>query len=213
MERESFEDERVAEFMNKHFVNIKVDREERPDVDQIYMDAVQTITGSGGWPLNCFLLPDGRPFYGGTYFPPRDAYNRPSWLAVLHNIARAFSQKRETVKEQAEKLLEYIKNSDQTFLAAENLGLTVENVFTENLAQEIYHGLRRRFDTVEGGFGGAPKFPSTMGLRYIMNYHYHTKNPEALAHLEQNDNGRDLRPARWRILSICYRWRMACASF
>ncbi|MDF1864761.1 MAG: thioredoxin domain-containing protein, partial [Saprospiraceae bacterium] len=79
MERESFENKEVAAFMNEHFVNIKVDREERPDVDQIYMEACQIISGSGGWPLNCFLLPDGRPFYAGTYFPPEGKYNRPSW--------------------------------------------------------------------------------------------------------------------------------------
>ena len=90
MERESFEDEDTRAIMNKHFVNIKVDREERPDLDHIYMDAVQTITGSGGWPLNVFLTPDGKPFYGGTYFPPRPMYNRPSWKEVLAKYFESF---------------------------------------------------------------------------------------------------------------------------
>ncbi len=184
MERESFEDERIAQYMNENFVNIKVDREERPDVDQIYMAAVQAITGGGGWPLHCFLLPDGRPFYGGTYYPPKDAYNRPSWFAVLKNIAHTFSQKRETVESQAEKLMEYIKSSDQAFTKEEDLGLSVETIFSKDFAQGIFDSLRRRFDKVEGGFGSAPKFPSTMGLRYLMNYHYHTKNKAALEHLE-----------------------------
>src|SRR5690606_31380928 len=87
MERESFEDPEVSKFMNENFINIKVDREERPDVDQIYMDACQIINGSGGWPLNCFLTPEKLPFYAGTYFPPKPAYNRPSWLQVLQNIS------------------------------------------------------------------------------------------------------------------------------
>ena len=90
MERESFENETVAAYMNANFVNIKIDREERPDIDQIYMDAVTALTGHGGWPLNCFLLPNGKPFYGGTYFPPQPAHNRPSWIDVLQAIKKAF---------------------------------------------------------------------------------------------------------------------------
>jgi uncharacterized protein YyaL (SSP411 family) len=90
MERESFEDEAIAAIMNAHFINIKVDREERPDIDAIYMEAVQIMTGSGGWPLNCFLLPDGRPFFGGTYFPNIESHNRPSWKQVLQNISQTY---------------------------------------------------------------------------------------------------------------------------
>ena len=89
MERESFEDEATAEIMNRHFINIKIDREERPDLDNIYMDAVQAMTGSGGWPLNVFLTPGGKPFFGGTYFPPQRAYNRPSWKEVLTGISKS----------------------------------------------------------------------------------------------------------------------------
>jgi len=110
MERESFEDPDVAAFMNEHFINIKVDREERPDVDQIYMEACQAINQSGGWPLNCFLLPDGRPFYASTYFPPQPAYRRPSWRQVLENIAKAFRERRTVVEEQADQLTRPIKH-------------------------------------------------------------------------------------------------------
>src|SRR6478752_4694229 len=97
MERESFEDEETARLMNEHFINIKIDREERPDIDHIYMDAVQAMTGSGGWPLNVFLSPDRRPFYGGTYFPPQKAFNRPSWKDILFFISDAYKNKKEEV--------------------------------------------------------------------------------------------------------------------
>src|SRR5689334_19556331 len=112
MERESFENEEVAAIMNRHFVNIKVDREERPDVDHIYMDAVQAITGSGGWPLNMFLLPDKRPFYGGTYFPPVRAFNRASWREVLLSIADVYASKKDEIEGQAENLTAHLRVSN-----------------------------------------------------------------------------------------------------
>lgn len=112
MERESFENEETAALMNEHFVNIKVDREERPDVDHIYMDAVQAISGSGGWPLNAFLTPDGKPFYGGTYFPPRRAFNRASWTEVLTAIARSFAEKRDEIDQQAAHLTEHLHSAN-----------------------------------------------------------------------------------------------------
>ena len=99
MERESFENEEIATFMNSHFINIKVDREERPDLDGIYMDAVQILTGSGGWPLNVFLTPDAKPFYGGTYFPPTSIYNRPSWIQVLRKITDVWENERSVAEE------------------------------------------------------------------------------------------------------------------
>src|SRR5580658_2868959 len=108
MERESFEDEGTATFMNEHFVNIKIDREERPDLDHIYMDAVQAMTGSGGWPLNVFLTPDARPFYGGTYFPPRPVYNRNSWQEVLAGVASAFKDRRSDIETQAATLTSHV---------------------------------------------------------------------------------------------------------
>jgi uncharacterized protein YyaL (SSP411 family) len=185
MERESFENEDIAAFMNECFINIKVDREERPDVDAIYMEACQIITGGGGWPLNCFLTPEGKPFYAGTYFPPRPAYNRPSWLQVLQHLADIWETKRGVAYEQAEKLLVHISRNDDIFiqkpsnLPTSNLQLPTSNYF--NL-ETIFGQMRDRFDRAEGGFGGAPKFPSTMAIQYLLNYHFFTKNPEALEH-------------------------------
>ena len=101
MERESFESEIVAQYMNAHFINVKVDREERPDVDQVYMDALQAMTGSGGWPLNIFLMPDGKPFFGGTYFPPKPMPQRASWMDVLKGVHEAFTNNKEKLLEQA----------------------------------------------------------------------------------------------------------------
>src|SRR3982751_5969821 len=108
MERESFENEKTADLMNDLFINIKIDREERPDLDHIYMDAVQAMTGSGGWPLNIFLTPDGPPFYGGTYFPPKAIYNRPSWQEVLTGVANAWTEKRDDIDAQATNLTGHI---------------------------------------------------------------------------------------------------------
>ncbi|MBX2928461.1 MAG: thioredoxin domain-containing protein [Saprospiraceae bacterium] len=181
MERESFEDEAVAAFMNEHFINIKVDREERPDVDQIYMEACQAITGGGGWPLNCFLTPDGRPFYAGTYYPPAPAHNRPSWIQVLHGMLNAFHNKRETVESQADRLTGMISGADEVFLKEVTIG---EQVFSQVMLQNIYRHLQQRFDREEGGFGGAPKFPGTMTLEFLQAYHHYTGETEALAHVE-----------------------------
>ncbi len=182
MERESFEDQEVAEFMNEHFVCIKVDREERPDVDQIYMEACQVLTGGGGWPLNCFLTPDKRPFYAGTYYPPMPAHNRPSWLQVLMNISHAFQNKRETVEDQANRLTDIIKNAGKNFTGSQLKIVTEGSPFDKSLLEKIYLGLHRSFDTKYGGFGGAPKFPGTMALSYLLSYHYHTSKQEALDH-------------------------------
>ncbi len=182
MERESFEDPVVANFMNEHFINIKVDREERPDVDQIYMEACQIINGNGGWPLNCFLTPDKRPYYAGTYFPPVAAYNRPSWIQVLQNISNAFQNRRDKVEAQADRLLEAIKKSDKSIVNIDIEGLKGSVTFKPELADQIFNNLKDRFDRTEGGFGGAPKFPGSMSLMYLLDYHYHTKNDEALDH-------------------------------
>ncbi|HNG13661.1 MAG TPA: thioredoxin domain-containing protein, partial [Saprospiraceae bacterium] len=121
MERESFEDPSVAALMNELFINIKVDREERPDIDHIYMEAVQFITGAGGWPLNCFLLPDGRPFYGGTYFPPEERYGRASWRQVLVNIAKAYKDQKSAVTEQADRLTGAIAENEKRFISDSRL--------------------------------------------------------------------------------------------
>jgi uncharacterized protein YyaL (SSP411 family) len=186
MERESFENEDVAAFMNENFINIKVDREERPDVDAIYMEACQILTGAGGWPLNCFLTPEGKPFYAGTYFPPRPAHNRPSWLQLLQHLADIWETKREVALAQGERLLANITRNDEVFIQKPSNLQTLELSNLETLKplnlETIYSQMRERFDRAEGGFGGAPKFPSTMAIQFLLNYHFFTKNPEALEH-------------------------------
>jgi hypothetical protein len=176
MERESFEDKDVADVMNDHFICIKVDREERPDIDAIYMEACQIMTGGGGWPLNCFLTPDGQPFYAGTYFPPMPAHNRPSWMQLLHHLARAWREKPEEVLAQAEKMMGYLKKSDQPPV----MNATKEP--TSNRVGETYLALSDRFDKREGGFGGAPKFPGAMSISWLLQFHYFSGHQEALDH-------------------------------
>ncbi len=183
MERESFEDPKVAAFMNEHFVNIKVDREERPDVDQIYMDACQAITGAGGWPLNCFLMPDGRPYYAGTYYPPQPLRNRPSWMQVLEHMIKVFREEPMKVEEQANQLTKLVGQSDATFYPGSQLGLAKDEQFDTASVDRIYAKLSQSFDQEDGGFGGAPKFPATMSLRFLLDYFFHTKEKPALDHL------------------------------
>jgi len=188
MERESFEDEQVAAYMNQHFINIKIDREERPDIDAIYMDAVQVLTGAGGWPLNCFLTPDARPFYGGTYYPPVSKYQRPSWIQVLHSLSDAFNNKRNTVEDQANQIMAYLEKSDTTL--TDKIATKPKRPENFDLLRDIFYEIRARFDGLEGGFGSAPKFPGTMSLSFLLKYYHNTKNTpgsnahEALAHVE-----------------------------
>lgn len=182
MERESFENEEVAELMNEHFINIKVDREERPDVDQIYMETCQIINKSGGWPLNCFLLPDGRPYFAGTYFPPLSQHGRPSWVEVLQRMSNAYINQRQTVEEQADRLTKIVAGSGTRLLNNE-LDLTQEQVFTPVLLNQIYYSLHESFDYENGGFGGAPKFPGTMALDFLMHYYQLHKKEETVEHL------------------------------
>ena len=181
MERESFENQEVAAFMNRHFVNIKVDREERPDLDRIYMEACQLISGSGGWPLNCFLMPDGRPFFAGTYFPPTPAHGRPSWQQVLQNIYAAFSQRPDVVEDQAARLTNYIRNSDNNLINKELLEKS-EHIFSEQEVEKIYRRLEERFDLEDGGFGDAPKFPATMSLHFLLAYYERSRVAAARDH-------------------------------
>jgi uncharacterized protein YyaL (SSP411 family) len=183
MERESFEDPDTAQLMNEHFVNIKIDREERPDLDHIYMDAVQAITGSGGWPLNVFLTPEGKPFYGGTYFPPRAIYNRPSWKEVLNGVARSFLEKRAEVEQQAGTLTGHIATAGSFGIGSAGAGTGGNSVpypFNREMLRRIRDQLLTTADKEEGGFGGAPKFPQTFSIRYLLHYHYFTKDPDAL---------------------------------
>lgn len=182
MERESFEDPDVAALMNEHFICIKVDREERPDVDAIYMEACQILTGGGGWPLNCFLTPDGKPFYAGTYFPPRPAHNRPSWPQLLHHLASIWVEKRDVALDQAEKLMGHIRRNDDVLVAAQPSPLTPQPAHPNFDPAILYAQMRDRFDREEGGFGGAPKFPSTMAIQFLLNFHWYSGNTEALQH-------------------------------
>lgn len=176
MERESFEKEDVAAIMNEHFINIKVDREERPDVDHIYMDAVQAISGSGGWPLNVFLTPDRKPFYGGTYFPPQRAFNRASWTEVLLSLSQAYKNQKDEVLKQADSLTDHLQASNA-------FGLSVTDpagLFTQNRIDEAFKNIMSQADRQWGGFGRAPKFPQTFTISFLLRY----------AHLQENEEAR-----------------------
>jgi hypothetical protein len=179
MEKESFENEATAAIMNEHFINIKIDREERPDLDHIYMDAVQAMTGSGGWPLNVFLTSDCKPFFGGTYFPPVKAYNRNSWKDVLLNIANAYSEKHHEVETQAENLTNHLKNAN--IFGNSNAGkLNKENFFTEENIYLIAQNILKQADKEWGGFGNAPKFPQVFSIQYLLRHFHFTKDEESL---------------------------------
>jgi uncharacterized protein len=171
MERESFEDPVTAADMNREFVAIKVDREERPDLDSIYMDAVQAMTGGGGWPLTAFLTPEGRPFYAGTYFPNEDRHGLPSFRKVLAAIAETWRERREEVHEQARRVVEGIGRVGRLAESRDPL--------TEDVLRQAFAGLQRSFDSEWGGFGGAPKFPQPMTLEFLLRCHLRS-HPGAL---------------------------------
>ena len=176
MERESFEDEETARLMNEHFINIKIDREERPDLDHIYMDAVQAMTGGGGWPLNVFLTPGAKPFYGGTYFPPKRAFNRPSWQEVLLGVTEAFTQRRNEIDAQAENLTEHLVQANAFGISppAEN------DLFTKEKVNEAFENIMKNADKRWGGFGKAPKFPQSLVIKYLLRFSHISENKEAL---------------------------------
>jgi hypothetical protein len=168
MERESFENEDTAKLMNSLFVSIKVDREERPDLDALYMDAVQALTGSGGWPMTVFLTPDGAPYYAGTYFPPEDRYGMPGFPTVLRRLAYYYSSHRDEVEQQAEAFRDFYRERDQSRLRLPDGVLPSQvSVGAGELSQAATH-LVDRADTTHGGFGGAPKFPHPMNLEYLL---------------------------------------------
>ncbi|MCK6445112.1 MAG: thioredoxin domain-containing protein [Planctomycetes bacterium] len=171
MERESFENDAIARLMNEHFVNVKVDREERPDLDDIYMRAVQALSGSGGWPMSVFLTPSLEPFYGGTYFPPTRMYGRPSFPDVLESVARAWQRDREGVERTSRKLVEHIRReSTMDFAGALDPGVLDRG----------FEMLASNFDPVWGGFGDAPKFPHATDLRVVLRHWLRTKDARAL---------------------------------
>ncbi|MFE7166757.1 thioredoxin domain-containing protein [Streptomyces sp. NPDC057616] len=172
MAHESFEDRATADFLNEHFVSIKVDREERPDVDAVYMEAVQAATGHGGWPMTVFLTPDAEPFYFGTYFPPAPRHGMPSFQQVLEGVRSAWSDRRGEVTEVAEKIVKDLAGREISYGDAQVPG-------EEELAQALL-GLTREYDPQRGGFGGAPKFPPSMVVEFLLRHHARTGAEGAL---------------------------------
>jgi len=180
MEKESFEDADTARLMNERFINIKIDREERPDLDHIYMDAVQAMTGSGGWPLNVFLTPEAKPFYGGTYFPPRPVHNRNSWQEVLGGVSTAFRDRRAEVEQQAENLTRHVATIGSFDIGAGKEDQPAAAIFHPETLALITEQLLATADKEEGGFGAAPKFPQTFSIRFLLNQYYYTRDKSAL---------------------------------
>lgn len=172
MEYESFEDEEVAKVMNENFICIKVDREERPDVDQVYMDAVQMISGRGGWPLNCFALPDGRPFWGGTYF------QKEQWMGILENLILLCDTQKDELIQQAVSLTDGINRNNFIDLEPGDSKLTKE------LPEDMVFNFSTRFDQIEGGTKGAPKFPMPNNFLFLLRYYARTKKPDVLKQAE-----------------------------
>jgi uncharacterized protein YyaL (SSP411 family) len=176
MEHESFENEEIARIMNQHFVNIKVDREERPDLDTIYMNYVQMTTGSGGWPMTVFLTPDQVPFFGGTYFPPDDRFGRPGFPKLCLAVADAYKTKKKEIAEHGPEVLKSLREMNQLSPSGEKLNLSSLHSAFQNLAQ--------RFDMTHGGFAGAPKFPGSMNLSFCLRYFRRTGEKKALDFVE-----------------------------
>ena len=171
MEHESFEDEQVAKLMNEHFINIKVDREERPDIDMVYMGAVQLMTGQGGWPLNCFALPNGQPLYGGTYFP------KQKWISILENLAHLFNT-------DPDKAYEYATNLTQGLIQLENPQINKEVQFEMDTLKQSVINWKQRTDTEHGGPNRAPKFPMPSNYLFLLNYTYYVNDPPLKKHLD-----------------------------
>ena len=172
MERESFENEDVAKVLNEHFVPVKVDREERPDLDRVYMLFVQASTGSGGWPMSVWLTPEGKPFFGGTYFPPDTRYGRPGFRAILERLARAWREDRAKIEESGAHVLEQLLQYSQH-------GSGERGQVGQNALDSAFYAFRRSFDARLGGFGAAPKFPRPSVLNFLLRYGAATGNEEA----------------------------------
>ena len=176
MERESFEDEAIASLMNANFVNVKVDREERPDLDAVYMEAVQMLTGSGGWPMTVFLTPEGKPFYGGTYFPPTDRMNMPGLPRLLLAVTEAYRTNRGEVDRVTNQLTEQMGRSGQLSPGS--------GLLSADILHEAHSRLAANFDYQNGGFGAAPKFPQPMTPEFLLRYYHHGYSPRALEMVE-----------------------------
>ncbi|MDV6011521.1 thioredoxin domain-containing protein [Haloechinothrix sp. LS1_15] len=171
MAHESFEDPETAEIMNANFVNVKVDREERPDIDAIYMTATQAMTGQGGWPMTCFLTPEGEPFHCGTYYPARPRLGMPSFTQLLDAVVEAWRERREELREAGSKVVNHL---------AEQTGPLSESAVTSETLDEAVRTLRGQFDETNGGFGSAPKFPPSMVLEFLLRHHERTGSQDAL---------------------------------
>ncbi|MCC7235672.1 MAG: thioredoxin domain-containing protein [Bryobacterales bacterium] len=173
MERESFENEDTAEVLNRLFVPVKVDREERPDIDRVYMMFVQATTGSGGWPMSVWLTPELRPFYGGTYFPPDARYGRPGFKHILESVAQAWLHDRDKIVHSGEEVLKQLAQHAGS-------GAGVSSRVEDSVAEDLFSHLRRGYDSLRGGFGGAPKFPHPASLSFLFRFHAATGSGEAL---------------------------------
>ncbi|MDX6693813.1 MAG: uncharacterized protein QOF02_1416 [Blastocatellia bacterium] len=176
MEHESFENEEIARLMNENFISIKVDREERPDLDQIYMNAVQMMTGHGGWPMTVFLTPAGVPFYGGTYYPPVDRYNMPGFPRILLGVAEAYRSQPDEITQSAVSMLTELRRLGQA--QASNESISVE------LLDDAARAVARSYDATHGGFGSAPKFPAPMNLEFLLRVYHRTGRSDALEMVE-----------------------------
>jgi len=172
MEHESFENEAIAKLMNENFINIKVDREERPDLDQIYMNAVQMMTQHGGWPMTVFLTPEGVPFYGGTYFPPEDRFNMPGFPRILLSVAQAYREQSDEVTRTAVSLLGELRRL--------NVARESSDLLSTDLLEGTYRGIIKNYDAINGGFGSAPKFPPAMTLEFLLRIYHRTRRDDAL---------------------------------
>ncbi len=179
MERESFENEAIAAQMNRDFICVKVDREERPDVDAIYMSAVQLLTGQGGWPMTMFLTPAGKPFYGGTYYPPVDHYGRPGFPRVLEAVADAWKNRRSEVETMGRELLGQL---DEAGDISRHL---TDTLLTPTILENAFANLSAQFDRLHGGFGSAPKFPQPANLDFLLRFHSRSRRAEPLAMVER----------------------------
>jgi uncharacterized protein YyaL (SSP411 family) len=172
MAHECFENNEIAHLMNENFVNIKVDREERPDLDAVYMEAVQAITGSGGWPLTVFLTPEGNPFFGGTYFPPQDMHGIPGFPKVLRTVADAYQNRRSEIETAVRQIVAALTFKTKSSAVKESL--------VADTVKQAYQGLRRDFDKDNGGFGRAPKFPQPMTIEFLLRYFHSNQDTDAL---------------------------------
>lgn len=176
MERESFEDEEVAELLNKYFVAIKVDREERPDIDHIYMTFCQAMTGHGGWPLTVIMTPDKKPFFAGTYFPKNDRHGMPGLLTILKSVQKAWVENRDNLENISSQVVNTVYSETEDY---------PNEVLSEKAVDDAYKLLERSFDPIYGGFGNAPKFPAPHNLLFLLRYWYTKKENKALGMVEK----------------------------